>query len=207
MMAGRMSEKLPETMSAENFTFYWQRYLILRQKVALFNACFSFSIFSLQHSILAFRTSVSLPYPVLKTVSACEILESDVTVLIPAALENQINADNADRIRAKVIVEGANGPTTVEADDILEKKGVVLVPDILANSGGVVVSYFEWVQNLQSLEWEESVVNDKLAKKMQSAFDDVYSIAKEKNVTLRTGAYLIALKRVVETLQYRGIWP
>lgn len=140
-------------------------------------------------------------------ISNAEILESDVTVLIPAALENQINAQNADRIRAKVIVEGANGPTTVEADDILEQKGVVLVPDILANSGGVIVSYFEWVQNLQALEWEEKEVNDKLAKKMASAFNGVYSIAKEKQVTLRTGAYLIALRRVTEVLQFRGIWP
>ena len=140
-------------------------------------------------------------------ISNAEILESEVTVLIPAALENQINAQNAARIRAKVIVEGANGPTTIEADDILEQKGVVLVPDILANSGGVIVSYFEWVQNLQALEWEEKEVNDKLAKKMASAFHGVYSIAQEKQVTLRTGAYLIALRRVVEALQFRGIWP
>lgn len=140
-------------------------------------------------------------------ISNSELLESDVTVLIPAALENQINSENAARIRAKIIVEGANGPTTVEADDILEQKGVTIVPDILANAGGVVVSYFEWVQNLQALEWEEKDVNDKLAKNMQKAFDSVYDIAAENNVSLRTGAYLIALKRVVETTQYRGIWP
>lgn len=140
-------------------------------------------------------------------ISNAEILESDVTVLIPAALENQINAENADRIRAKVIVEGANGPTTVEADEILDKKGIVLVPDILANSGGVVVSYFEWVQNLQSLEWSEKEVNEKLAVKMENAFSSVYDIAQEKGVSLRTGAYLIALKRVVEALNFRGIWP
>lgn len=140
-------------------------------------------------------------------ISNREILESDVTVLVPAALENQINGENADRIRAKVIVEGANGPTTIEADDILEKKGIVLVPDILANSGGVVVSYFEWVQNLQALEWEEQDVNDKLARKMEKAFNSVYDLAKEKNITLRTGAYAIALKRVVDALQLRGIWP
>jgi len=140
-------------------------------------------------------------------ISNSELLESDVTVLIPAALENQINSENAARIRAKIIVEGANGPTTVEADDILEKNGVTLVPDILANAGGVVVSYFEWVQNLQALEWEEKDVNEKLAKNMQKAFESVYDIAEEKNVSLRTGAYLIALKRVVETTQYRGIWP
>lgn len=136
-----------------------------------------------------------------------EVLESDVTVLIPAALENQINEQNADRIRAKIIVEGANGPTTIEADDILDKKGVVLVPDILANSGGVVVSYFEWVQNLQALEWEEKEVNEKLRRNMDKAFNSVYDIAKQKGVSLRTGAYLIALKRVVESMQFRGIWP
>lgn len=140
-------------------------------------------------------------------ISNAEILESDVTVLVPAALENQINSENADRIRAKVIVEGANGPTAIEADDILEKKGVVLVPDILANSGGVVVSYFEWVQNLQALEWDEQDVNNKLAHKMEKAFNSVYDLAKEKNITLRTGAYAIALKRVVDALQLRGIWP
>ena len=136
-----------------------------------------------------------------------EVLESDVTVLIPAALENQINEQNADRIRAKIIVEGANGPTTIEADDILDKKGIVLVPDILANSGGVVVSYFEWVQNLQALEWEEKEVNEKLRRNMDKAFNSVYDIAKQKGVTLRTGAYLIALKRVVESMHFRGIWP
>lgn len=143
----------------------------------------------------------------IRRITNAEILESDVTVLIPAALENQINADNADRIRAKVIVEGANGPTTIEADEILDKKGIVLVPDILANSGGVIVSYFEWVQNLQALEWEEKDVNDKLAKNMEKAFNGVYDIAQEKGVTLRTGAYLIALQRVVESTQLRGIWP
>lgn len=136
-----------------------------------------------------------------------ELLEEDVTILIPAALENQINIENADRIKAKIIVEGANGPTSVEADKILDKKGVVLVPDILANSGGVIVSYFEWVQNLQSLEWEEEEVNQKLAAKMSKAFINVYNISKENNVTLRTGAYLIALKNVVETTKLRGIWP
>lgn len=135
------------------------------------------------------------------------LLEEDVTVLIPAALENQINSENADRIKAEIIVEGANGPTTVEADEILDKKGITLVPDILANSGGVIVSYFEWVQNLQSLEWEEEEVNLKLAKKMNKAFIKVYNIARENNVSLRTGAYLIALKDVVETTTLRGIWP
>lgn len=143
----------------------------------------------------------------MKRISNEELLTLDTTILIPAALENQINKDNADKIKAKVIVEGANGPTTIEADEILDKKGVVLVPDILANSGGVIVSYFEWVQNLQSFEWTEEEVNSKLSRKMSKAFENVYGIAKEKNVSLRTGAYLIALKSVVDTTKLRGIWP
>ena len=134
-----------------------------------------------------------------------ELLESEVTVLIPAALENQINASNAERLRAQMIVEGANGPTTVEADAILERRGIPLVPDVLANSGGVVVSYFEWVQNRQGYYWEEYEVNERLRAKMNSAFNAVFDMAKEKNVSMRTGAYLIALKRVVEAEKARGI--
>jgi len=140
-------------------------------------------------------------------ISNAELLELPVTMLVPAALENQINASNADRIQAKIIVEGANGPTAVEADEILEKKGVVLVPDILANSGGVIVSYFEWVQNLQNLYWTEEEVNAKLFKLLDEAFRGVWDIAQEKKTTLRMGAYLIAIRRVVENIRMRGIWP
>lgn len=136
-----------------------------------------------------------------------ELLELDVTVLIPAALENQINKDNADKIRARIIVEGANGPTTVEADEILNKKGVTVVPDILANAGGVVVSYFEWVQNIQSLSWSEEYVNEHLAEIMDQAFRSVWDITQEKGTSMRTGAYLIAVKRVVDAKNMRGIWP
>ncbi len=136
-----------------------------------------------------------------------ELLELETTLLVPAALENQIHKDNADRIRAKVIVEAANGPTSIEADEILQKKGIVLVPDILANAGGVVVSYFEWVQNIQSVSWSEEHVNEQLKTIMDQAFKAVWDISKEKETTLRTGAYLIAVKRVVDAKNLRGIWP
>ena len=130
-----------------------------------------------------------------------------MTVLIPAALENQINASNVDRIRAKVIVEAANGPTAAEADPILKEKNIVVVPDILANAGGVVVSYFEWVQNIQSVSWTEAEVNEKLKNIMDPSFEAVWNIAQEKNTTLRMGAYLIAVERVVKAKKARAIWP
>lgn len=135
-----------------------------------------------------------------------ELLECKVDVLVPAALENQINADNAARIQATYVVEAANGPTTMEADEILKKRGVVLVPDILANAGGVVVSYFEWVQNIQELCWTEERVNEELKNIMDTAFEAVWSIAHEKGETLRIGAYLIAVKRVVDARLGRGIF-
>ena len=135
------------------------------------------------------------------------LLSLECTLLVPAALENQINKDNANDIKAKFIVEAANGPTTADADPILEKRGIVLVPDILANAGGVVVSYFEWVQNIQSMAWDEKHNNEKLAEIMNRAFTEVWDITQDKKVTLRTGAYLIAVKRVVEAKKARGIWP
>ena len=142
-----------------------------------------------------------------KHISNKELLELNTDLLVPAALENQINIHNAENINAKIIVEGANGPTTVEADKILEEKGVVVVPDILSNAGGVVVSYFEWVQNLQSFSWGEEEVNSRLKGIIDNAFKEVYEIAKENNVSLRTGAYMIAIRRLVEEDKLRGIWP
>ena len=136
-----------------------------------------------------------------------ELLTLDVKVLIPAALENQINENNVDRIKADVIVEAANGPVSPEADEVLAEKGIVLVPDILANAGGVVVSYFEWVQNIQSVNWTETEVNEQLKNIMDPAFDAVWNIAQENHTTLRTGAYLIAIRRVVEAKKSRAIWP
>lgn len=136
-----------------------------------------------------------------------EVLTLDVDVLVPAALEGQITADNADRIRAKVIVEGANGPTTPEADVILEEQGRVVVPDILANAGGVVVSYFEWVQNLQNFYWEEGETNDRLSRIMRRAFQAVWDYARERKVSLRTAAFMLGLERVVQAIRLRGIFP
>jgi glutamate dehydrogenase (NAD(P)+) len=136
-----------------------------------------------------------------------ELLTSEVDVLIPAALENQIIEEIAKSIKAKIIVEGANGPTTAEADKILESKKVVVVPDILANAGGVVVSYFEWVQNIQSLTWDEDAINRTLEKIMIKAFNEVWEKANEKNASLRMGAYMVALDRIVKAKKIRAVFP
>ena len=136
-----------------------------------------------------------------------DLLYTDADFLIPAALEGQITADNADRVKAKYIVEGANGPTSYEADQILNAKGKIVVPDILANAGGVIVSYFEWVQNLQSLSWSLEEVNNKLADILLKAFDEVYGLTEERGYPMRTSAYIIALRRLVKTKKIRGIFP
>lgn len=133
-----------------------------------------------------------------------ELLTSDVDVVIPAAMENQINKEIARELKAKIVVEAANGPTTVEADKILKERGIVVVPDILANSGGVTVSYFEWVQNNQCIAWDEEKVNNNLEKIMVNAFNEVWEKAKEKNTTLRMGAYMLALERLVSAYKIRG---
>lgn len=138
-------------------------------------------------------------------ISNNDLLVCDCDVLVPAALENQITADNANDVKAKIIVEGANGPTTVEADKMLEGKGVKVVPDILANGGGVIVSYFEWVQNLQAYYWQEDEVNEKLEKLMVSAFENVWQKAEEKKASLRMGAYMVAIDRIVKVKKIRGM--
>ena len=135
-----------------------------------------------------------------------KVLTYDVELLVPAALENQITKNNAADIKAKVIVEGANGPTTVEADEILEKNNVTVVPDILANSGGVICSYFEWVQNLANYYWSEAEVNQKLEEKMLSAFSGVYEKSKEVGCSLRTAAYMVAIQRIVEAKKMKGYY-
>lgn len=145
--------------------------------------------------------------PGVSAIPAEEVLTLDVDVLVPAALEGQITERNAGQIKAKIIVEGANGPTTPEADVILEERGRIVVPDILANAGGVVVSYFEWVQNLQYFYWDETETNVKLAQIMRRAFNDVWTLAQEKRVSLRIAAQILALSRVAEAIRLRGIFP
>jgi glutamate dehydrogenase (NAD(P)+) len=128
-------------------------------------------------------------------------------MLIPCALQNQITEAVADSIQAKLIVEGANGPTTVEADAILNKKGVIILPDILANAGGVIVSYFEWVQNIQELTWEEDQINETLKKIMIRSFGQVTDIVKEHQVSFRIAAYMLAISKLAKAKKIRGIFP
>ncbi len=135
-----------------------------------------------------------------------ELLEIDCDVLIPAAKEDQISRHNAENIKAKIISEGANGPVTANADAILEKNGIMVIPDILANAGGVTVSYFEWVQDRQGYFWTEERVNRRLNRMMRTAFDNLYKVSEEYNITLRQAAYVYAINKVAATLKMRGIY-
>jgi len=135
------------------------------------------------------------------------LLAMPADILAPCALENQITADNAGAVKAKIIVEGANGPTTPEADEILAKAGVVVVPDILANAGGVTVSYFEWVQDLQANFWDEEVVNRSLDRLMMRSFQDVHDVASREKCDLRMAAQILAIRRVATASTLRGIYP
>ncbi|MEA4889377.1 MAG: Glu/Leu/Phe/Val dehydrogenase [Clostridiaceae bacterium] len=145
--------------------------------------------------------------PGVSHITNSELLTLDVDVLIPAAMENQITAEVAGQIKAKIVVEAANGPTTVEADKILEQRQITVVPDILANAGGVVVSYFEWVQNIQSLMWDEEEVNRMLEKVMVRAFNEVWDRTATRKTTMRMGAYMVAISRLVKAKQIRGVFP
>ncbi|MDW5561914.1 MAG: Glu/Leu/Phe/Val dehydrogenase [Methanomassiliicoccus sp.] len=146
-------------------------------------------------------------FPGAADISNRELLELDCTVLVPAALEGAIDKDNADRIKASIVAEGANGPTLPAADQILFERGTMLIPDVLANAGGVTASYFEWVQDLQFLFWSVTEVNERLNRIMTSAFNRVHSHSAERKVDMRTGAYLLAVREVVNAIEMRGIYP
>ena len=146
-------------------------------------------------------------FPGAENITNAEVLETECDVLIPAALENQITTANAARIKAKIVAEAANGPTTPEADAILYDRGIFLIPDILCNAGGVTVSYFEWVQDLNRDHWTEADVNAKLKIIMVKAFEEVLAISEREQVNMRTGAYLNAVQRVADATALRGLYP
>ena len=150
-------------------------------------------------SVTGFRDS--------KSISNEELLETECTILIPAALENQITKNNADKIETRIIAEAANGPTTPEADEILFKKDILVIPDVLANGGGVTVSYFEWLQNLRRDYWTEEEVNNRLDTNITKSFFDVYDTHQKYNVDMRKAATLLAINRVVDAINIRGLWP
>ncbi|VVE86115.1 Glu/Leu/Phe/Val family dehydrogenase [Pandoraea bronchicola] len=146
-------------------------------------------------------------FPAAETIKDDEFWSLDCEFLIPAALENQITEKNADKIRAKVVVEGANGPTTTAADDILRSKNILVVPDVVANAGGVTVSYFEWVQDFSSFFWTEEEINHRLERIMREAFDGVWNVAQEHKVSLRTAAFIVACTRILQAREMRGLYP
>jgi glutamate dehydrogenase (NAD(P)+) len=152
------------------------------------------------------QTKSVVGFPGSTPVDGKKLLELPCDILIPAALENQITHVNAGRIQARIIAEGANGPTTTQADKILNKAGVLVVPDILANSGGVTVSYFEWVQDRMGFFWREQEVNERLEHIMVNAFNDVAFMADEHKVSFRVAAFMLAIKRVVDVIQVRGVY-
>jgi glutamate dehydrogenase (NAD(P)+) len=152
------------------------------------------------------RTGAIQGFPEADRADDAELLTSECEILIPAATENQITSRNASRIKCRILAEGANGPTTAAADEILADKGIFVIPDILCNAGGVTTSYFEWVQDRQGYFWKESVVNEELAELMKTAFEDVVRYAKTHNVNNRIAAYMLAIDRVAYTIRQRGFY-
>ncbi len=153
------------------------------------------------------KTGSVVGFPGSDAISSDDVLTVPCDVLVPAALENSITLKNVAKVDAKIVAEAANGPTTPAADKILFEKGTTVIPDILANAGGVTVSYFEWVQGLQSFFWDEETVNKHLERIMRKSFADVHASAQAKKADLRAGAYLVAVGRVAEAMKLRGIWP
>ena len=153
------------------------------------------------------RTGSVVGYPNAEAITNAQLLALPCDVLIPAALEQTLRCDNAAQVNAKIVVEGANGPTTPEADKVLEDRGIFVVPDILANAGGVTVSYFEWVQGLQIFFWSEDEVNERLRQHIVNSFHQVYEIAREKGCSMRIAAYIKAITRVARAKEVRAIYP
>jgi len=153
------------------------------------------------------KTGSVIGYPGAKSISNEELLETECTILIPAALENQITGKNAGRVKAKLVAEAANGPTTPEADDVLFKNKILVIPDILANGGGVTVSYFEWLQNLRREYWTEAEVNERLDRNITKSFLDTYETSEKYGVNMRKACTLLAVNRVVDAIKLRGLWP
>ena len=152
-----------------------------------------------QHKLLA-------GYPQAEGITNDELLTVECDVLLPAALENVVTSKNAANIKAKIICEGANGPTTANADRILEEKGIFVIPDILANAGGVTVSYFEWVQDRGGYFWDEETVNQRLERIMDRSFDEVAAMSDKHGVNMRIGAYMLAIERVAAVHKLRGMY-
>ena len=136
-----------------------------------------------------------------------KLLELECDILVPAAIENVITESNADKIKAKIVSEGANGPCTPKAREIMHKRGILVIPDILANAGGVTVSYFEWLQNIHREHWDVSEVNTRLEKKLVKAFQDVKKISEQYKIDTATGAYVLGIKRVLEAINILGLFP
>jgi glutamate dehydrogenase (NAD(P)+) len=153
------------------------------------------------------KTGSVVGFPGAKPISNEELLETECTILIPAALENQITGKNAGKVKAKLVAEAANGPTTPEADDVLFKNKILVIPDILANGGGVTVSYFEWLQNLRREYWTEAEVNERLDKNITNSFLDTYETSEKYGVNMRKACTVLAVNRVVEAIKLRGLWP
>ncbi|MBT0571457.1 Glu/Leu/Phe/Val dehydrogenase [Curvibacter sp. CHRR-16] len=148
-----------------------------------------------------------ITFPGVEVIANDAFWDVSCDILIPAALEQQITATNAGRIQAKLVIEGANGPTTPQADDILQERGVLVVPDVVANAGGVTVSYFEWVQDFSSFFWSEDEINARLVRIMQDAFDSVWAVSQQHKVTLRTATFIVACQRILHARELRGLYP
>ncbi|MFP5467032.1 MAG: Glu/Leu/Phe/Val family dehydrogenase, partial [Gammaproteobacteria bacterium] len=146
-------------------------------------------------------------FPQAEALSRDAFWDTPCDILIPAALEQQITEANAGRIQARMIIEGANGPTTPLADDILHDRGVLVLPDVIANAGGVTVSYFEWVQDFSSFFWSEEEINERLVRIMKGAFAGVWQVAEEHKVSLRTATFIVACKRILHARDLRGLYP